>query len=154
MTRNDAVAKADEGLVLEMSRRFKAPREAVFHAWTDPDAMAQWMGPEGMRTRDVKMDLRVGGGYSLVMHGTDGTKYPLSGVYKEITPPKRLAFTFVWGHGDLKGLEMLVTLSFVEDKGGTLMTLVQTRVPNETARQSHNMGWTGSFERLERHLAA
>ena len=49
---------------------------------------------------------------------------------------------------------MLITLTFAEDKGGTLMTLRQTQIPSETARQSHTHGWTGSFDRLEQYLAA
>ncbi len=154
MAKSDAAAKKSETLVLEIARRFKAPREAVFRAWTDPDAFAQWMGPEGVQARDVEIDLRPGGRYSLVMDGAEGGVYPLSGTYKEIKAPERLVFTFVWGHGDLKDLEMLITLTFTEVTGGTLMTLVQERIPTETARQSHNEGWTGSFNRLEKFLAA
>lgn len=148
-----ATGPSQETFVLKMSRHFKAPPEAVFRAWTDPEAFAQWMGPEGVTARDVKIDLRVGGAYSLVMDGSEGGVYPLSGTYKEIEPPKRLAFTFIWGHGDLKGLEMLITLEFAEDKGGTLMTLVQERIPSEKSRASHTHGWEGSFNGLEAYLA-
>lgn len=154
MARPEPAAQDSETFVLEIARRFKAPREAVFRAWTDPEAFAQWMGPEGMQSRDVKIDLRPGGRYSLVMHGSEGAVYPLSGTYKEIKAPERLVFTFVWGHGDLEDLEMLVTVTFAEVSGGTLMTLVQERLPRETARQSHKEGWTGSFNRLEKFLAA
>ena len=154
MAQDTAAAKSEDTLVLEISRRLKAPREAVFRAWTDPEAFAQWMGPEGVQARDVKIDLRVGGGYSLVLDGSEGGVYPLSGVYKEIAPPERLIFTFVWGHGELDGHEMLVTLTFTEVGDGTLMTLVQEQVPSESARAAHNEGWTGSFKRLEKLLAA
>lgn len=153
MARNDAT-HGGKTLVLEMTRHFNAPREAVFRAWTDPEAFAEWMGPPGMKARDVEIDLRVGGSYSLTMHGSEGGLYPLSGTYKEIAPPERLVFTFVWGHGDLKDLEMLIALTFAEDKDGTLMTLTQTQIPNESARQSHTHGWNGSFDRLERFLAS
>jgi uncharacterized protein YndB with AHSA1/START domain len=149
-----ATGQSQETLVLKLSHRFKAPPAAVFRAWTDPEAFAQWMGPEGVKARDVKIDLRVGGGYSLVMDGSEGGVYPLSGEYMEIDPPKRLVFTLVWGHGDLKGLEMLVALNFAEDKGGTLMTLVQERIPSEQSRASHTHGWEGSFRKLEAFLSA
>ena len=154
MVQNNAAATTEETFVLEISRRFKAPREAVFRAWTEPEALTAWMGPEGVQARDVTVDLRVGGGYSLVMDGKEGGEHALSGVYQEISPPEKLVFTFVWGQGDLKDLEMLVTLSFAEVEGGTLMTLVQERIPRETARQAHSEGWTGSLKRLERYLAA
>lgn len=151
-TRSSAPAEAP--VTLRMTRRFKAPPGAVFRAWTDPKALAQWMGPPGVSTRDVRIDLRVGGGYSLVMDGSEGGVYPLSGTYREIAPPSRLVFTFVWGHGVLDGVEMLVSLDFAEDKGGTLLTLVQERIPTETARERHTEGWQGSFDRLETYLAA
>ena len=154
MAQGKAAATTEESFVLEIARRFKAPRAAVFRAWTEPEALAQWMGPEGTQARDVTLDLRVGGGYSLVIDGKDGGAHALSGTYKEISPPERLVFTFVWGQGDLKDLEMLVTVSFAELEGGTLMTLVQERVPSESARQAHEGGWTGSLKRLERYLAA
>lgn len=154
MAQGKAAATTEDTFVLEISRRLKAPREAVFRAWTEPEALSAWMGPEGVQTRDVKVDLRVGGGYSLVMDGKDGGEHALSGVYKEISPPEKLVFTFAWGQGDLKDLEMLVTLTFAEVEGGTLMTLVQERIPRETARQAHKEGWTSAFTCLEGYLAA
>ena len=154
MAQSKTASTPDGTFVLELTRRFKAPREAVFHAWTDPDAFAQWMGPEGVTARDVKIDLRKGGAYSLVMDGSEGGVHPLSGTYREIDPPSRLVFTFVWGHGDLKGLEMLVTLTFAEDKGGTLLTLLQENIPTESAREHHTHGWNGAFNCLDGFLAA
>lgn len=153
MARDDPKQSPEASLVLRMTRRFAAPPEAVFRAWTDPNALAQWIGPPGVKARDVRIDLRAGGGYSLVMDGEDGGAYPLSGEYREIETPKRLVFTFVWGFGDLEGLEMLVSIDFVAERGGTRMEFVQERVPSETARGHHEEGWTGSFDRLERYLA-
>lgn len=154
MPEKRTAVQSDETLVLHLSRHFDAPREAVFHAWTDPDALAQWMGPRAVKARDVTVDLRVGGRYSLTMDGKDGSVYPLSGTYREIVPPKRLVFTFAWGHGDLEGVEMLVTLDFTEERGGTLLSLTQTKVPSERARDSHTEGWTGSFDCLADYLAS
>ena len=51
--------------VLRLSRRFKAPREAVFRAFTDPAALAKWFGPEGVNVQNVQIDLRPGGAYSM-----------------------------------------------------------------------------------------
>ena len=47
------------------------------------------------------------------MDGEDGGAYPLSGEYREIDPPKRLVFTFVWGFGELEGLEMRVFVNYM-----------------------------------------
>lgn len=139
-------------VTLRLTRRFAAPREAVFRAWTEPDRLTQWFGPEGVNVRDVRIDLRPGGRYSLVMFETDGSTYPLSGEYREIAPPERLVFTWVWERGDFAGIETLVTLELSEDKDGTLLTLIHERLPGERARALHEEGWTSTLVCLERGL--
>ncbi len=108
--------------VLRLSRRFKAPREVVFRAFTDPEALAKWFGPEGMSVGNVKVDLRPGGAYSMAFNQADGGNHGLSGVYREISPPERLVMTWVWDDGDWAGLETLVTLEFAEASGETELT--------------------------------
>ena len=52
-----------------ITRIFEAPRERVFRAWTDPDQVAAWYGPEHMdapRER-IHIDPRVGGRWELTM---------------------------------------------------------------------------------------
>lgn len=152
MSEEDKGRTAGARLALRLTRHFAAPPDAVFRAWTDPKAFAQWIGPPGVQARDVRVDLRVGGGYSLVLHGDDSGPYPLSGEYREIDRPRRLVFTFVWGHGDLAGLEMLVSLDLIAERGGTRMEFLQEQVPSASARDRHEEGWSGSFARLERLL--
>jgi len=52
---------------LNLRRIFKAPREKVFRAWTDPEELKKWWGPEGYATPSAEVDLRVGGKYRLGM---------------------------------------------------------------------------------------
>ena len=80
-----------------ITRVFDAPRELVWQAWTDPDEAAIWWHPRGIETprESVQIDARVGGQYSYTMIAPDGTEYPTTGDYREITPPERLVFT--WG---------------------------------------------------------
>src|SRR5262245_19298259 len=70
---------------------FDAPRDAVWAAWTEPDQVARWFGPEGMEVpRDsVEIDLRVGGRYALAMVG-GGARYPLTYEIVELDPPRLL----------------------------------------------------------------
>ncbi len=98
MTEASTASKTDTFVeVLRLSRRLKAPREAVFRAFTDPVELAKWFGPEGVSARQVEIDLRPGGRYSLEMFETDGSIHALSGVYREIQPPEKLTFTWIWG---------------------------------------------------------
>ncbi len=139
--------------VLRLTRHFKASREAVFRAWTEPDALAAWFGPDGVQTRNVVIEARAGGRFSLEMYEKDGV-YPVSGLYREVRPPERLVLTWVWGHGELKGLETVVTVELRERDGGTDLTLVHEGLPTDLARGKHEGGWVGCFDCLERFLAS
>ena len=57
-----ATPSAAAGVTLRIERTFAAPREKVFQAWTDPQALKQWWGPDGYATPSVEIDLRPGGG--------------------------------------------------------------------------------------------
>ncbi len=152
MTEQQHALRTDESLTLRLTRRLAASRERVFRAWTDPDALAAWYGPEGVQTRKVQVDLRPGGSYSLEMHEADGEVYPLSGVYREILPPQRLVMTWTWGHGVLDGLETLLTIELHEADGGTELVLLHERLPTQTARDKHEEGWTSALAVLEQYL--
>ena len=143
----DSVAEFTEAL--RLSRRFKAPREAVFRAFTDPAALAKWFGPEGMNVKNVKVDLRPGGGYSMVFDETDGESHGLSGVYREISPPQRLVMTWVWDHGEMAGIETLVTIELAQAGAETELTLTHEKLPSQESRDLHRQGWTSSFKCLD-----
>ena len=149
---------ADFAEALRLSRRFKAPREAVFRAFTDPVALAKWFGPEGMNVDNVKIDLRPGGAYSMTFNQADGEAHGLSGVYREISPPQRLVMTWVWDHGDMAGMETLVTIELAAAGVGagagaeTELTLTHEKLPSQNSLDLHKQGWTSSFNCLDRAI--
>jgi len=61
MPDSTGAAQTDEQILI--TRIFEAPRERVFAAWTDPDQVATWYGPEQFDTPpdSVHIELRVGG---------------------------------------------------------------------------------------------
>ncbi len=148
----DRVEKVAEAL--RLNRRLKAPREAVFRAFTDPAALAKWFGPEGISVGNVKVDLRPGGAYSMAFNEADGEVHGLSGVYREISPPERLVMTWVWDHGDLAGIETLVTIELAEAGAETDLTLIHEKLPSQEFLDLHRQGWTSSFICLDRVVEA
>ena len=74
-----------------ITRIFEAPRERVFAAWTDPDQVSAWYGPEHFDTprEHVHIDLRVGGRYELTMvqPGT-GAEHPVRYEILELVEPE------------------------------------------------------------------
>jgi uncharacterized protein YndB with AHSA1/START domain len=79
------------------TRVFDAPRDLVFDAWTDPQHVAQWWGPNGFTTTTHSMDVRPGGEWIFIMHGPDGTDYKNHIVYREVVRPERLVYDHVSG---------------------------------------------------------
>lgn len=146
----ETTAAPQDGLVLRLTRRFAAPREAVFRAWTDPEELAKWFGPDTAEARNIRIDLRPGGAYSLELHEADGTVFPLSGVYREVRPPERLVFTWTWGAGGMAGVETLVTVEFRTAGAGTEVALTHAGLPSADFRDKHEQGWTGTLGCLDR----
>jgi len=100
----------------------------------------------------AECDLRVGGRYRWLMKSPDGEEYDVSGVYREVVANKKLVFTWAWKSTPER--ESLVTLTFKDDDGGTVMTLVHEQFFDEAARDSHQGGWNGAMEKLEKYLSA
>ncbi|KDN20009.1 SRPBCC domain-containing protein [Amycolatopsis rifamycinica] len=133
---------------LTITRVFDAPRELVFAAWIDPDQLASWLGPHGYTGSAVTLATRPGGAWRACIRSPDGDEHWMHGVYREITAPARLVFTFVWDtEGDLR-TETLVTIDFADFDGKTEMTFVQTGFPTPADRDGHHDGWTSSFADL------
>jgi uncharacterized protein YndB with AHSA1/START domain len=107
-------------LEIVMSRVFDAPRELVFKAMTDPNTVPKWWGPRSSTTVVDKMDVRPGGLWRYVITEADGSINAFNGVFREITPPLKLVYTFEWE--GLPGHIMLETTVFEEHDGKTTVT--------------------------------
>jgi uncharacterized protein YndB with AHSA1/START domain len=98
------------------TRLFDAPRELVFSAFTDPNHLAQWWGPDGFTTTTHSFDFRPGGIWRFVMHGPDGRDYQNRVTYEEIVQPERIVYRHDGGE-DVEAVQFRQTLTF-EDLGG------------------------------------
>lgn len=136
---------------LTIKRRFNAPPEKAFSAWTDPKKVAQWMGPGDVKVMHAECDARVGGRYRWVMKAPDGEEHDVSGVYRDVVPNEKLVFTWAWK--TMPERESLITIVFKPDGAGTLMTFTHEQFFDEAARDRHEGGWTGAFAKLENFLA-
>src|SRR6266446_879263 len=137
---------------LQVSRLIKAPRERVFAAWTTPEDIVKWFGPDTCRVLSAKVDLRVGGEYFFRVKGHMG-ELDLRGVYREVKAPARLVFTWSFkGDPQVEFGETIVTVDFVEIDGGTDVQITHEAFPNAEARDSHNYGWNGCFDKLAAYV--
>lgn len=140
--------------VLEIERLIKAAPDKVFDAWTRPDLLLKWWGPDGFHIPEHAIDVAEGGAWRTVMQSPEGTRHIVGGVYRAIERPTRLEFTWAWEQDDGKpGHETVVTVTFEAADGGTRMRLVQKPFESRDSRDSHNGGWSSSLDCLERLFA-
>jgi uncharacterized protein YndB with AHSA1/START domain len=137
---------------LRIARTLPAPREKVFRAWTDPQAIARWLAPgDDFRTTVFELDLRPGGRYRIEMR-EGGKSHVVAGTYREIRPPERLVCTWRWENEPAHAGETLVTLEFFERDGATELVLTHERFEDPASRDEHEKGWAGCLGRLARFL--
>lgn len=161
---------ADEkGIVIE--RVFDAPREAVWKAWTDPEMIKQWWGPEGFTAPSVKVDWRVGGKNILAMHGPAGSEWDRdmysAGVIKELVPNEKIVTSDYFSDEEGNKVkpasegqdanfpdEMDVVITFEDaGEGKTKLTISYPKPENEEQFQAMlksgmEEGWGASLDKL------
>jgi uncharacterized protein YndB with AHSA1/START domain len=138
------------GIVLRLERRFAAPREHVFEAWTTPEALKRWWCPPGWQAERMEVDLRVSGAFHLGMRRmSDGSTAAVEGRFLEVQRPERLVYTWRWT-GTLKDMsESRVTVEFVDEQGDTRLTLTHDRLPDIPLWHRHRAGWIAACDRME-----
>ena len=145
-----SAAQSDE-LTLEITRVLPAARSVVFEAFSDPNELARWWGPAGFSTPSLELQARVGESYRIEMQPPQGDRFYLTGEFREVDPPARLAYTFVWEDPDPDDIDTVVDLSYRDLGESTEVALRQGPFKTEARRRLHRDGWTDSFDKLE-HL--
>src|SRR5271170_5375742 len=82
-------------LEIVMERVFNAPRSSVWKAWSEPERLAQWWGPDGFSNSFETFEFRKGGNWRFVMHGPDNRHFPNHNIFVEIREPERLVIDHV-----------------------------------------------------------
>jgi uncharacterized protein YndB with AHSA1/START domain len=136
---------------LTLKRRLKAAPEAVYAAWTDPEKIVKWFGPDAGPVEHAALDVRVGGRYTVIFRTEDGEQHHVSGIYREVVPNEKLVFTWAWRSTPER--ESLVTILIKPDGAGSLLTLQHEKFFDEKARDDHARGWSGCLDKLERYFA-
>ena len=141
-------ALADREIV--STRIVDAPRELVFEAFSDPDHLVHWWGPEGFTSTFHEFDMRPGGVWGFVMHGPDGRDYQNKSVFVEVVRPERIVFAHV------SGPQFQMTITLAEHAGKTALTW---RMRFESAAECAQVKRFAveaneqNFDRLEAQLA-
>jgi uncharacterized protein YndB with AHSA1/START domain len=145
-------AKVREKPSLRIERSYPVPPQQVWRAWTDPEAIKRWWGPGSeARVSLAQLDVRAGGRFRIVFGGPEGRDHECAGVYREVVPNRKLAFTWTWPNSTPERVS-LVTILFKPAAGGTDLEFLHEQFFDEAARDGHKRGWSESFAKLEQFL--
>jgi uncharacterized protein YndB with AHSA1/START domain len=147
---SDSTPEAAPDQQVLITRIFDAPRERVFKAWTDPDEVAAWFGPEHMDTprERIHIDLRVGGRYELTMvrRGGEG-EFAIGYEIVELVEPELI----VLRSDPMPEMGMpeppVVRVELHDHGAKTRMTLTDGPFPPE-GRGHAEGGWNAAFDKL------
>jgi uncharacterized protein YndB with AHSA1/START domain len=157
-----ATSGPNTGTTLQIRRVFQAPREKVFRAWTELQAVEQWMCRDvpSHRVSFPLFNAHAGGGYMIeVTDSKTGAEYIGNGVYREVKPPEKIVFTWKWtlkraGGGETSlHPETEVTVEFFERGRSTEVVLTHRGFLTTKEFDETNTGWNGCFDVLVNYLA-
>ena len=136
---------------LTLKRRIAARPSIVFDALTTPEGIGFWWGPDDGPVLIAETDVRVGGRFKVRFRMRDGGEHESSGEYLEVVRPERLAMSFRWTGADDSGESRIdIDLRAIEE--GTSLTFTHSRLRDEAVKRSHEQGWSGSLDKLQRHF--
>jgi uncharacterized protein YndB with AHSA1/START domain len=146
-------------------RTFDAPADKVWQAWTDPEQLKRWWGPDNVSIPECEIDLRVGGRLYMVMEATEamgeykGTRWPMEAKFTVVEPNTKLAYEAkAWTEGDKEDttLDQVQEITFAEENGKTKMQLKVTlnKIGPKAGMAVEGMKWGfgQQFDKLNKFL--
>ncbi|OZM75020.1 ATPase [Amycolatopsis antarctica] len=141
---------------IRTERAFDAPRELVYRAFTDPELVTRWWGPDALSTVVETLEARAGGNWRFVHTDGDGTEYGFHGVFHQVTPGERIVQTFEFE--GMPGHIALETLTLTEENGKTTVSgsSIYQSVQDRDGMVASGMegGWSQSMDKLEALLGS
>jgi uncharacterized protein YndB with AHSA1/START domain len=149
------------GRKFRMTRTFDAPRDLVWNAWTDAEALKQWWGPREWPTTYCTVDFRVGGLWHYCMTGPNGEEAWGRATYRQITPQERILYLDEFSDKDGNAASGMpateVTLEFVEQDGKTTVISTAEYASDADLKKVVEMGVeqgaSETWDRLAEYLA-
>jgi len=141
---------------LVISRLLRAPRSALWRAWTEPELLKQWWCPKPWTTEVHAFDLRPGGAFHTFMQGPDGGTSDNPGCFLEVVPQSRLVMTSMLTGGwrpqkSWLGFTAIITMA---DEGEGSRYIARVMHPDAATREQHEKlgffeGWNTVITQLE-----
>ena len=124
--------------------------EKLYRAFTEADAMAKWLPPNGFTCTVHTLEAKVGGAHRMSFRNfTTGNAHSFGGKYLELVLNERLRYTDKFDDPNLPG-EITVTVSLKKGAVGTELSIVQEGLPDVIPLDACYLGWEDSLANLKR----
>ena len=118
---------------VKLHRVLKSKPEKVFRAFTDADALAKWLPPNGFTCKVHELDTKVGGRYRMSFTNfSTGSSHAFGGEYVEIVENERIRYTD----------------KFEAVSVGTELNIEQKGIPDVIPVEACYLGWEDSLRLL------
>ena len=151
---------------LDFERSYPAPLATVWRAWTEPELLRRWWGPEHTTVTDCDVDLRIGGTIHIVMEAGDGmgkyrgTRWPMTGIFTRIDDHDQLGYdaqSWTDGEREATTIDHTNTVTFIGDADSTTVRLqiTITKIGPKARMAAFGMKWgyKAYLDKLENLLA-
>jgi uncharacterized protein YndB with AHSA1/START domain len=153
----------------QLSYEFQAPRELVFNAFANAEALNAWWGPVECKNSVVSLDFRVGGIFHFKMENNGQVSYGRF-LFRDIQAPDMLEFTNAFADEQANVVkapfdiqlpnEILYRMVFTEKEGKTTINMTGTPVyasPEQDAgfqsiSEDMQKGFGATFDQLQFYL--
>ncbi|MFZ5676942.1 MAG: SRPBCC family protein [Pseudomonadota bacterium] len=141
---------------LTVTRIIKAPRAAVWRAWTTPTSLEQWWLPAPTKCQVVRLDLKPGGAFETRMSEDGGAFVPhVTACFLAIEDQSRLVFTDTleggWRPGDQPFMTAVITMK--DHPEGTDYTATAMHRNSEDRGKHEEMGFHDGWGTVTAQLA-
>ncbi|MGX9143422.1 SRPBCC family protein [Mesorhizobium sp. 128a] len=122
--------------------------EKVYRAFTEADALAKWLPPNGFTCTVHSFDAKVGGAFKMSFRNfTTGGSHSFGGEYLELVPGERLRYTDRFDDPNLPG-QIEVTVILKKVSVGTELDITQAGIPDLIPAEACYLGWQESLRNL------
>lgn len=148
---------------IQLHQEFNAPVQDIWNAWTQPEQIAEWWGPEGFLTKVDTFDFKPQGAWRYVMTDDQtGVEYPSEGLFVEIVENEKIVTTDAFDDADLaknpylpSGMVLTVNFDVVSDVTSKVTVTITHRSAEDKAKHEAMgvvAGWESSFNSLNAFL--
>jgi uncharacterized protein YndB with AHSA1/START domain len=138
------------GNTVRLHRVLATKPEKIYRAFTDADAMARWLPPNGFTGHVHSLEVKVGGKHRMSFTNfTTGKTESFGGEYLELVPNERLRYTDRFDDPNLPGT-LTVTVTLKACVVGTEVNIVQEGIPEAIPVEACYLGWQESLRNLAR----